>query len=120
MHGNEDDANAQVRHREGLNHLGGTLDNREGDWLSQKLVAVNILLHDSHVIDKHTNGQSHAARGHQIVCLSGEIPSGDAGENREWDRSGDHQSIAPATQENQNHQGYQHRRHYRPPCPRGK
>ena len=77
--------------------------------LPERLVAVDVLDRDGGVVDQQADRQRQPAQRHQVDRVAGQEQPDDAGEDRQRDRGGDDDRVAPASQEHQDQHGDQDR-----------
>ena len=70
-------------------------------------VTVDVLDGHRRVVDQNTDGERQAAQGHEVDGLAQRIEDDDGRDDRQRNRDRDDQRAAPATQEQQHHQGGQ-------------
>ncbi len=71
------------------------IENRHGQRLTHRVVAMDILDLDGRVIDQHADRQRQTAQRHDIDRLPGDMERGDRGHDRERNGGDDDQSAAP-------------------------
>ena len=81
--------------------------------LPSAAVAVNVLHGDRGVVDQYAGGERQTAEGHQVDGVAGKVQADDAGKHRARNRGDHHDGVAPAPQEQQDHQRYQQRGEHR-------